>query len=86
MNIFVFVNMGPYLSENFKTLLLPQITFKYFHTFSEIFSQWSSQKYCFEFLKFEFPIFNQFPNWVSEFHHCTLWGNQTSNYLENERL
>ncbi len=27
MNIFIFVNMGPYWSPNFKTLLLPQITF-----------------------------------------------------------
>ncbi len=49
---FVFVNIGLYGSENFKTLLLHQITFKSFQTFSEISSQWSSQKYCFGFLKF----------------------------------
>ncbi len=49
---FVFVNMGTYGSQNFKTLLLPQITFESFQTLSEISSQWSSQKYCFGFLKF----------------------------------
>ncbi len=45
------VNMGTHGSQNFKTLLLPQITFQSFQTFSE-FSQWSSQKYCFGVLKF----------------------------------
>ncbi len=49
---FVFINMGPYGSQNFKTLLLPQITFEFFQAFSEFSSQWSSQKYCFGFLKF----------------------------------
>ncbi len=48
---FVFVNMGPNGSQNFKTLL-PQISFESFQTFSEISSQWSWQKYCFGFLKF----------------------------------
>ncbi len=38
---FVFVNMWLYGSQNFKTLLLPQITFESFQTFSEICSQWS---------------------------------------------
>ncbi len=32
---FVFVNMGPYGSENFKTLLLLQIAFESFQTFPE---------------------------------------------------
>ncbi len=50
--LFVFVNMGSYGSQNFKTLLLPQITFESFQTFSEFSSQWSWQKYCFGFLKF----------------------------------
>ncbi len=50
--LFVFFNMGPHGSQNFKTLLLPQISFDSFQTFSEISSQWSSQKYCFGFLKF----------------------------------
>ncbi len=50
---FGFVNMGPYRSQNFKTLLLPQITFESFQTFSEFSSQWSSRKYCFEFLIFQ---------------------------------
>ena len=35
----VFVNMGPYGSKNFKILLLPQITFESFETFSEFSSQ-----------------------------------------------
>ncbi len=46
------VNMGPYRSQNFKRLLLLQINFESFQTFSEISSQWSSQKYCFGFFKF----------------------------------
>ncbi len=49
---FVFVNMGPYGSQNFKTLLLPQITLESFQTVSESSSLWSSQKCCFGFLKF----------------------------------
>ncbi len=49
---FVFVNMGPHESQNFKTLLLPQISFESFQPFPEFSSQWSSQKYCFGFLKF----------------------------------
>ncbi len=70
--VFVKLNMGPYGRQNFKTLLLPQITFESFQTFSEFSSYWSSQKYCFEFLKF----------WVFEFSgfffvfvnmHGTLW-------------
>ncbi len=43
--------MGPYGSQNFKTLLLLQITFESFQTFSVFSSQWSWQKYCFGFLK-----------------------------------
>ncbi len=49
---FVFVNMGPYGSKTFKTLLLPQKAFESFQTFLEFSSQWCSQKYCFGFLKF----------------------------------
>ncbi len=48
----VFVHMGPNGSQNFKMLVLPQITLESFQTFSEFSSQWSSQKYCFGFLKF----------------------------------
>ncbi len=50
--LFVFVNMGPYGSQNFKTLLLPHITFELFQTFLNFLSQGSSQKYFFGFLKF----------------------------------
>ena len=58
--LFVFVNMGPSGSKNFKTLLLPQITLESFQTYSEFSSQLSPQKYCFGF--FEFLIFNDFFN------------------------
>ncbi len=52
---FVFVNMGPYGSENFQTLLLLQIAAENFQTFPECSSQWSSQNYVwdFEILKIE---------------------------------
>ena len=46
---FVFVNMEPYSSENFKTLLLLQMTVESFETCPEFSSHWSSLK---------FPIFN----------------------------
>ena len=49
LTMLIWDHMG---AKNFKTLLLPQITFESFQTFSEFSSQWSSQKYCFEFLKF----------------------------------
>ncbi len=42
INFFIFVNMGPYGSENFKTLLLLQIAAKRFETCPEFSSQWSS--------------------------------------------
>ncbi len=51
--------MGSHGSKIFKTLLLPQITLEYFET-SELSSQKTSQKYCFGFWNFEFPIFNDF--------------------------
>ncbi len=41
---FVLVNMGPYRSENFKTLFLLQIAAKSFQPFPEFSSQWSSQR------------------------------------------
>ncbi len=51
--------MGPNGSENFKTLLL-QIAVKRFETGPEFSSQWSSQKYVWDFWNFEFMIFNDF--------------------------
>ena len=54
--------MGSYGSQNFKPVLLPQITFESFQTFPEFSSQRSPQTYCFGFLKFGFPIFNEFSN------------------------
>ena len=47
--IFIFINMGPYGSENFKTILLPQIAAKSFETCPEFSSKWSSQKYIGDF-------------------------------------
>ncbi len=41
--------MGPYGSENFKTLLLLQIAAESFQTFPEFSSQWSSQNYIWDF-------------------------------------
>ncbi len=46
---FVFVNMGPYGRENFKTLLLLQIAAESFQTLPEFSSQWSSQNYVWDF-------------------------------------
>ncbi len=50
--------MGPYGSDNFKTLLL-QIATKSFETRPEFSSQWSSQNYVgiFEILSFGFVTF-----------------------------
>ena len=42
---FVFVNMGPYGTPDFKTLLLLQIIAKSFQTSPEFSSEWSSQNY-----------------------------------------
>ncbi len=46
---FIFFNMGPYGSENFKMLLLLQIAAKRFETCPEFYSQWSSQNYAWDF-------------------------------------
>ncbi len=62
---FVFVNMGPYGSENLKTLLLLQIAAKSFQTFPEFSPQWSSQNYVWDFWNFEFLIFNDFFSKIS---------------------
>ncbi len=47
--LLVFVNMGPHVRENFKTLLLLQITAKGFQTSPEFSSNLSSQKYIWDF-------------------------------------
>ncbi len=49
---FIFINIGPYGSQNFKNATPPSNHFWSFQTFSELSSEWSSQKYCFGFLKF----------------------------------
>ncbi len=69
---FVFVNLGPYGSKNFKTLVLIQINFESVEAFSEFASQWSSQKYIFVFfwklsLRFLTFFFRKF-----QIHHMIL--------------
>ncbi len=44
--------MGPYGIQDFKTLLPLQISAESFQSFSEFYSQWSTQNYVFGFLKF----------------------------------
>ncbi len=65
--------MGPYGSENFKTLLLLQIAAKRFQTCPEFSSQRSSQKYIgyFEILSFRFLM-----RFFFKFHDCSLWENE----------
>ncbi len=46
---FVFLNMGPYGSPDFKTLFLVQIAAESFHFFPEFSSQWSTQNCCWDF-------------------------------------
>ena len=75
---FVFVNMGPYGSQNFKRLLLPQITFESFQTFSEFSSERSSQKYCFGFLSLWF-----FTNLFSFTLTCYSVGAETSKHYSS---
>ncbi len=61
--------MGPYGSQNCKTLLLPQIATKSFQTFPEFLSSVSSQSYFFKFLKF--CIFQIL--WNFEIWHGSQW-------------
>ncbi len=49
--LFTFINMGPYGSQNCKTLLLPQITPQFSQTSPEFLSLLSSQSHFFRFLK-----------------------------------
>ena len=57
---FVFANMGPYGSNNFKTLLLLQITAESFETFPKFSEQWSSQKLHLAIWYFKNWNFNDF--------------------------
>ncbi len=50
--------MGPYGSENFKTLILLQIKAKSLQTGPEFSSHWASENYVWDFWNFQFPIFN----------------------------
>ncbi len=53
----VFVNMEPYGSQTFKTLLLPLITFNFFQT---LFSVVLTKSTVLDIWNFEFTIFNDF--------------------------
>ncbi len=58
---FVFVNMGPYGSQNFKTLLLPQISFESFQTFFwNFFSVVLTKVLFWIFEIWSFRFFNEF--------------------------
>ncbi len=58
--IFVFINMGPYGSKKFKTLLLPQITFEFFQTFLKFLLSCPHKSTGLNFWNFEFLIFHDF--------------------------
>ncbi len=78
--------MGPHVRENFKTLLLLQITAKGFQTSPEFSSNLSSQKYIWDFWNFAFPIYNDF--FPENFKNTIVaYGEIKSlNYMENGRL
>ena len=57
---FVFVNIGPYGRQNFKTLLLLQKAARSFQTFPEVSSQRFSQNYIWDFWNFGNWNFNDF--------------------------
>ena len=82
-NLFIFINMGPNGSENFKTLLHVQIAARR-ETCREFSSQWSSQKYIWGFWSFEFLIFNYFFD-NSKFTTVAYGEVKNLSYLENER-
>ena len=56
-----------------------------FETCPEFSSQWSSQNYGWDFLNFEFPIFNDFCFWKFKFTIVAYREIKNLNYLENER-
>ena len=57
---YVFVNMGPYWSKNFKTLLLPQIVLNLFELFLNFLLSGPNKSTILDFLKFRFTIFHDF--------------------------
>ncbi len=73
-------NMGPYESENFKTIFLLQITGKGFKICPKFSSHCSSQNYCVDVWNFEFPICGDFFFcWNCQIQHCTQWGTKRLN-------
>ncbi len=81
---FVFVNMGPYWSQNFKTPLLPQNNFESFEAFPEFPSRWALQKYCFHG-DWMFGIWVSYFNEFFTFTIVPYRETQNLSYLQNER-
>ncbi len=52
--------MAPYEGKHFKTLLLPQIVFEYFQTWTDFFFSGPKTVLLLDFLNFEFTIFHHF--------------------------
>ena len=77
---FVFVNMRPCGSKNFKTLLLLQIVAKSFQTFPEFSSQWSSQNYIWDFWNFENWNFNEFYSFLLTWDPTCMGVNISKHY------
>ena len=76
ISFFVFVSMARCGRKKIKTLLLAQITFRFFPNFSWISSLWSAQKNCFGImLKFGIYDLKQFFFRKFKVHDCTLWIN-----------
>ena len=79
--------MGPYRSENFKTLLLLQITAKSFQASPEFSSHYpgSPHKTAFGIFEiFKFPIFNDFFFENFKFTIVAYGEIKNLNYLKNE--
>ncbi len=63
-------NIGPYGNQNFKTLLLQQITFVFFQSFPNFLLSSPDKSTVLDFWNLCLRFFPQF-----KVHHCTLWVN-----------
>ena len=61
---FVIVNMGPYGSQNVKTLRLPEIALESFQRFPNFFLSGPHKSSALHFWNFEFSIFNELLNFT----------------------
>ncbi len=76
---FNFIYPG-HITTTFDTVAIMKSLLNPLKPFPDFFSQMSSQKYCFGFLNFKFPIFNEFLNFTIAPYGET----KNLNYLENE--